>query len=274
MKGIRGFVTQVTRISHSLTKISFRLSQSLFYQPGQSIFIELVTSENKNKRKQVYTLCGAPEEAYRTNHYEILAESHPVTGMVEGLGKVRAGDLLKVEGPVGNFAMERVASHDQVVWLATLSGLGPFLSFVRSQQFKRLKANRIVLLVDVIHERDLIYREVFESKGITVIPCVAQPQDWVDGFWGKVNALLKSGRFRVNFGNATFFIAGEETLSSEWVKTLITEKSVAPNKIVREQLLVRLATQREEEGVWVPVELVKEDQKEKKEQYPSLLKAA
>lgn len=274
MKGIRGFVTRVTRVSTTLSKISFRLSQGLVYKPGQSVLLEVCGKKPGAHQKKVYNLCGAPEEAYRTNNYEVLAESHPHTGAIDGLGTVRAGDLLRVEGPLGSLSLERMGPEQPAVWLATPSGLAPFLSFIRSKGFNRMRPNRIVLLVDVIQESDLVYREEFEAKGISVIPCITRPRDWVDGFWGKANALLKGGRFRVSFSEATFFISSEDALATELVKTLITEKGVAPDRIVREHLMVRLNKNAEGEAVWVPVELVEEDQKDKKILYPSLLKAA
>lgn len=232
---MRGLVTSVTRVSSTLSKVQVRLSHGLKYHPGQSIWISPVSTRFMGGGVTgFYQLCGCPELALRSNTYEFLVETNPVLGLLRGLGKVRPGDFLKIEGPFGSFWPLSARPEEHVVWIASPEKLGPMLACVQSNSFQRIRPRKILLLVEVPSEDQLPYREIFESKGVTVIPCVQNPSEWVDGFWGKITSLMKSEKFRLEFKTARFFISGAAPLVQEVWQFLVYEKGVSPNRLVQE----------------------------------------
>jgi len=188
-KIMRALVTSVANVSPTLKKITFRLSQGLNYEPGQSVRIG----------GKLYALCSCPEEAVRTNSYEILVEKQPLGSPKEEIELMREGDFLKVEGPFGEFFPLRAQPFEEIIWLATPSQLGAFLSSIRSKKFLRLRPIKILLIVEVTDEREFPFRELFEANGVSVITCVTQPFHWVEGFWGKMSDFVKSKRLNLDF---------------------------------------------------------------------------
>ncbi|NBX92430.1 MAG: hypothetical protein EB078_09800 [Proteobacteria bacterium] len=275
-KGIRGFVTQVTPVSSALTKVTFRLSEGLKYQPGQSVWLEVTRSYGSAVASQRFALCGDPVQAIRTNSYEVLAHSHSANGVLCGLGKIKVGDLLRVEGPVGSFNIADTQSSEDVVWLATPSGLGPFLAFIQSESFQKNRPKRTLLLVEAYRETEIAFQALFESKGVTVIPCVTQPDEWIQGFWGKAISLLKSKKFQLDFSRARFFVSAGEGVSEEVVKMLTEEKGVRREQIAKDILHARLTSSQNQAGLWIPVELVTEEENEEllQQDYPEISRAA
>ncbi|NDG26447.1 MAG: hypothetical protein EB120_04640 [Proteobacteria bacterium] len=174
-KGIRGFVTQVTPVSSALTKVTFRLSEGLKYQPGQSVWLEVTRSYGSAVASQRFALCGDPVQAIRTNSYE-----------------------------------------------------------------------------------------------------VTQPDEWIQGFWGKAISLLKSKKFQLDFSRARFFVSAGEGVSEEVVKMLTEEKGVRREQIAKDILHARLTSSQNQAGLWIPVELVTEEENEEllQQDYPEISRAA
>ncbi len=235
-KGIRGLVTSVIRVSPHLIRISFRLSQGLRYFPGQSVWMYRAEQNDAGSLEPCFQLCGCPELAYRTNHYEVLAETAFYRDSVRGLGRVKMGDLIQVKGPFGQFWPLAARPETNVVWIATPQLLGPYLACVQSRNFEKVRPRKIVLLIEVKTEQEIPERKLFESKGVTVIPCITQPQNWVDGFWGRLIDLIKSDRFKLPFHDARFFVSTDPQLSGELWNCLVYEKGVNPAQITEESV--------------------------------------
>ncbi|NBX75248.1 MAG: hypothetical protein EBQ92_01680 [Proteobacteria bacterium] len=221
---MRGLVTSVTRVSPTVSKIQVRLSNGLKYFPGQSIWISPLSERLiGGGLTGFYHLCGCPETALRTNQYEFLAETNPLLDLVRGLGKVKVGDFLKVEGPIGSFWPLSARSGETLVWIASPAKLGPFLSCVQSQNFQRIRPRKIVLLMEMQNEETFAFREVFESRGIRVIQ------------WGKLPEILRGDWIRLDFRNSRFFISAEKPMLRDLWSLLSHEKQVPNRQILHEE---------------------------------------
>ncbi len=229
-QAMRGLVTSVTRVSPTVSKIQVRLSFGLKYFPGQSIWISPLSERLiGGGLTGFYHLCGCPETALRTNQYEFLAETNPLLGLIRGLGIVKVGDFLKVEGPIGAFWPLSARPEQNLVWVASPAKLGPFLACVQSQNFQRIRPKNIVLLVEMHSEETFSFREIFESRGVKVV------------HWGKVSDLLKSDWVRLDFRNSRFFISTEKPLLRELWSLLINEKQVSNDQILHEEKVLNHA---------------------------------
>lgn len=213
-KAMRGLVTSVTRVSSTLSKIQVRLSHGLKYFPGQSIWISPLSERLMGGGLTgFYQLCGCPEKALRSNQYEFLAETNPVLNLIRGLGKVKPGDFLKVEGPFGSFWPLSARPDDFIIWIASPEKLGPFLACVQSKNFQRIRPQRIILLVEATSEETVPFLDEFESRGVVV-----RRFNW--------------DRVEMDIKRARFFISAEKPLLREVWSTLVHEKGVSAEQII------------------------------------------
>lgn len=220
-RGIRGLVTEVNYVSSDLVKVGFRLSVGLKYHPGQGVLIN----------NQLHLLSGSPEESLKTNQYEILVNPELLNlGSGTSLG-FHPAQIIQVEGPVGSFWPLSARPHQDVVWVCNVQGLAPFLAAVRSAAFRRIRPPKIVLIVEVAEEEELPFRDIFEAHNVVVIPCVTHPTRWVDGFWGRVEDLFRSSRFRLDFERAKFFLSIPEETKGKLLSILLSEKRVAVSNV-------------------------------------------
>jgi len=227
---MRGLVTSVTRVSPTLSKIQVRLSQGLKYFPGQSIWISPLSERlMSGGLTGFYHLSGCPDTALRTNQYEFLAETNPILGLIRGLGNVRVGDFLKVEGPIGSFWPLSARPEENIIWIASPAKLGPFLACVQSKNFQRVRPKKIVLLMEMSSKEQFSFREIFESQGVKVV------------LWGEVNELLRNDWVRLDFKNSRFFISAEKPLLRDLWSTLVNEKQVANRQVLYEERLLTQA---------------------------------
>lgn len=227
---LRGIITSTKRVAPTLLLVRFRLSQGLKYFPGQSIWF----SSLQSKGFCSFQLSGCPTDSLRTNSYEVLMETRFQSDEILGFGKVKVGTLFLAKGPFGKFWPLGARPDQPLVWIASAKKLGPYLACVQSQSFRRIRPRQILLLVEMDSENELPFRDFFESQGITVIPCVAQPQSWIDGFWGRIADLLKHKRFKLDFQQARFFVSMAPSQAVEVWNTLTKDKAIDPSQITEE----------------------------------------
>lgn len=228
----RGLVTSVTKVSAHLVRITLRVSRGLKYHPGQWIRLAHNVTELRRGEFTSFQLSSCPTQALRTNQYEVFAETGLLPQFVKGLGRVRVGDLLWLEGPFGNFWPLSARPHEQVVWVATPASIGPFLSCIRSQNFEKMRPRKILLIVQVSREDEMPWRKCFESKGVTVLPCVEYPSEWIEGFWGSVLGLFNHSALKLDFSKCRFFLSLENSTNQEVFQALVEKKRVSVNQIV------------------------------------------
>lgn len=115
--------------------------------------------------------------------FEILYDVFPKGELTPRLARLVAGDQLLVTEPFGSF----VDRPGPAVWIATGTGVAPFVSMARTTG----GAGRT--LVQGSRAPDgLYYRELFESCGLEAyIPCCSRVQG-VGTFAGRVTAWLQS----------------------------------------------------------------------------------
>lgn len=227
---LRGIITSTKRVGPTLLLVRFRLSHGFKYFPGQSIWF----SSLQSKSYCSFQLSGCPTDSLRTNSYEVLMETRFHSDEVPGFGKVKEGTLFLAKGPFGKFWPLSAKRDQPLVWIASAKKLGPYLACVQSQSFRRIRPRQILLLIEMESESELPFREFFESQGITVIPCVSQPQGWIDGFWGKVTDLIKHKRFKLDFHQARFFISMIPSQTAEIWDVLVKTKQIDPSQITEE----------------------------------------
>lgn len=168
------------------------------FVPGQYATLGVVTPEKHYER--AYSIVSAPHEKL----LEFFVELVPQGDVTPRLYPCHVGDeftLRKVAK--GRFTLDTTSGRTNHLLLATVTGVAPFVSFVRSlyRQWKDTKfqgEHKLFLLDGASRSRELGYREELkrfaaEVPWLTYVPTVSRP--WEDKSWrgetGRVDDLLR-----------------------------------------------------------------------------------
>ncbi|MGD9308996.1 MAG: FAD-binding oxidoreductase [Desulfosarcina sp.] len=114
---------------------------------------------------------------------------------------VEIGSALSVSGPHGHFIFQ--GSVNPVVFVATGTGVAPFVAFLRS-------GVRDALLLHGADTADqLIYRALLQSGLRSYVPCISRPQGNDDGFHGRVTRYLQE---QLKSGIYDFYLCGRRAM--------------------------------------------------------------
>lgn len=100
-------------------------------------------------------------------------------------GQAKANDLLRLEIPKGTFFLRNHPSIDNLVFLATGTGIAPIKSILESQtnQRKLNQFNRIIVLWGMKHEKDVFWRpNLARVEFMPVLSRESQPKRYVQEF--------------------------------------------------------------------------------------------
>ena len=125
-----------------------------------------------------YSLVNGPDEAL----LEFYSLSVPVGSLSEKLRQLKLGDSVWVEEKAGGFLTLSETQPGRHLWLlATGTGLGPFLSILKTKEVWQ-KFEKIILVHAVRYFADLSYRDLLESwrqirgAAFTYVPFISREQ--------------------------------------------------------------------------------------------------
>ncbi len=115
-------VNGVTEITPGYFTVSFEKKYDFI--PGQVVAVSL----NEKDDPRLYSICSGNKE----NEMRILFDVKPDGLLTPPLSQVNVGDVLLVSEPFGKF----VSSGQKEWWIATGTGIAPFISMLQSNQSK------------------------------------------------------------------------------------------------------------------------------------------
>lgn len=124
-----------------------------------------------------YSICSAPGLAY-VELYVSLSEPWPTKGMAVGLGE-----------PSGELTLDEVPDEARLIFVASGSGVSPFVSMLRAHPQRRAHST---LIEGARTEQELAFREELDAMhGLIYRPTLTQPgDDWL-GLRGRVQVWLE-----------------------------------------------------------------------------------
>lgn len=185
-------------VTHTPTVKSF----FLHFPPGQTMpfvagqFVMSIVPRDGKPVKKPYSIASSPYE---------LADGYIELGIkkVEGgfmsthFHNLKEGDILKMDGPYGKFVMKHADSADEVIFVATGTGITPLRSMFR--QMLKIDGHKkpISMILGVRYENELLYdKEMYELErqypNFKFIPTVSRPTDAWKGERKYVQDLLVS----------------------------------------------------------------------------------
>ena len=169
------------------------------FVPGQFVNLGLDLAGERVKRS--YSLASAPGEPG-----EFYLAHVPGGVLTSPLFELQVGDKLWIDDrALGFFTLDHVPEANHLWLLATGTGLGPFLSMLRTEQVWR-RFSRIVLVHGVRQIAHLGYAELLsglardKASQFTYLPAITREAPPAGGLAGRLPQLVASGLLEQSAG--------------------------------------------------------------------------
>ena len=168
------------------------------YRSGQYATLGIVTPEKHHERP--YSIVSAPHEKYLEFFFELV----PHGQLTPRLHAAKVGDAITLrKSGRGNFTLDLAVGRPNHFLIATVTGVAPYISYVRSlhHEWKTTKRNdvpRLFILEGASRSWEMGYSEELDSLSqevpwLTYVPTVSRP--WEDETWrgetGRVDDVIR-----------------------------------------------------------------------------------
>lgn len=133
------------------------------YQPGQFGRIGLPIGADNAPIMRPYSFVSVPQDDYLEFYYSVVLEGE----LTPHLPPLKAGDEIFINQKVNGYLVLAEVPAARDLWLlSTGTGIGPFISILKSQE-PWARFSNVVLVHAVRYEGDLSYQEDIEAIGAT-----------------------------------------------------------------------------------------------------------
>ncbi len=176
-------------LTKDLLLLTVRPTQAFPFQPGQYVKVGLAGVKRR------YSIVSAPHEEV----LEFCIERVPGGAMTARLWTLQRGDVVAVRAkPKGKLRLDlRFPAH---LMVATVTGIGPFISMVRSYLHQGGQGHSFYILHGASYHDELVYRAELERLAarhpnrVTYVPALSRPAEARSARWtgetGRVSGLL------------------------------------------------------------------------------------
>ncbi len=167
----KGVVTKIEDIGNGVKVFTLGTKERMNFVPGQYALLSTLD----HHIKKPFTIYSSPTQ----NELEFCIKN--VGALTGKMHKLEVGEEMIVSGPYGKFTFDEKVNED-VVFVASGTGIAPFISSIRYAMHKNLK-NNIILFYTSKTVDEIIAREELEAlheKKIHVVFTVTRdsPADW------------------------------------------------------------------------------------------------
>lgn len=210
--------------------IRVRTSQRLDFEPGQ--YATLAVRDDGKMIERPYSIVSSPFES----DLEFFIELVPAGRLTPRLYELRAGDQLYVRRKArGRMGLHRGSDRQQHLMVATVTGVAPFVSMVRTLRLqddgKALpELSNVYLLQGASRSWEFGYDQELEELArnadwFRYIPTISRPLEdpgW-KGLLGRVHehVALSMERFGCNCDNTVAYLAGHPGMVEQAKTTLV-----------------------------------------------------
>ena len=194
-------------------------SAAFHFAPGQYATLGVHTPTKHIERP--YSIVSAPHEDF----LEFFLELVPHGELTPWLCKLQVGDTLTCRRVAkGRFTLETKKGHTNRLLLCTVTGIAPFVSYVRSlhrDSKNSVIQHRLFLIEGASHSWEFAYREEMEKLTVevpwlTYIPTISRPWDEPEwhGETGRVEDLIRkyTDIWALGGQNTTAYLCGHPTM--------------------------------------------------------------
>ena len=204
----------------------------LQFRPGQYLIFRVPGLEQVIRRS--YSISSSPLDS---GHFEICVRAVSGGYCSNYIHRLRPGASIQVEGPYGNFALERDSSRE-ILMVATGTGISPIKSMIL-HLLEQKSPRRIRLFFGLRNVSDLFYLDLFReianrhpSFEPTIILSQPHLERW-DGPRGRVTDLIRQSITEQDGQWSEAYLCGGRPMIDE-VKSLLLEKGFGAEHIHHE----------------------------------------
>lgn len=160
-------------------KLVFEPGTIFEFDPGQFVNTMAPSSEDKNKIiKRPYSIASAP---FQKGYIDLVWKRVEGGFMTNYLWKLKEGDVLPVQGPLGRFTLKTPLPR-RIAFVATGTGIAPFRAMIH-QLLKDGTNRELWLIFGNRYETDILYDEEWKALAVKhsnfhYVPAVSRPQAW------------------------------------------------------------------------------------------------
>ncbi len=208
------------------------------FQPGQYVALALPGSAERPAHypaeenvppadkliKRAYSIGSSPDSSGVLEFYIALL---PQGALTARLASLRAGDRIFMAPKItGTFTLEGTPGESNLVFVATGTGIAPFMSMIRTPA-TWTAGRQITLVHGVRYESDLAYREeVLErarSASLSYFGIVSRAGNEWQGRRGHVQSLFKDGTIPLDPQRDHVFLCGNPAMIDEMETLLLSQ---------------------------------------------------
>jgi ferredoxin--NADP+ reductase len=227
-------------ISANLAILRFRVAERPSFTAGQYATLGFAVDSEVVERP--YSIVSSPHEPF----LEFFIELVPGGNFTPKLWKLKLGSTILVRRRmVGQFTLDPGATHH--LMLATVTGVAPFVSILRTQQIDRERGatsnHQFVVIHGASHSADFgPYRSELEALSragwLTYIPTVSRP--WAEPNWegetGRIEDIMRKYADRLGFdhSNSIAYACGHPQMVAN-VKAILARARFRKDQIKEEK---------------------------------------
>jgi ferredoxin--NADP+ reductase len=203
--------------AQDLWSIRVRPEKPLVFQAGQ--YATLACNDGRRLLERPYSIVSSPLET----EIEFFFELVPHGGLTPALRKMQVGETLLMRRQAkGRFTFDKTSGHKNHFLVATVTGVAPFVSMVRTLALEgrngRPDGHQVLVLQAASRSWEFAYREELEalarqSSWFKYVPTVSRP--WEDPSWkgevGRAEDLLRKylDAFGLEPSSTTTYLCGQ-----------------------------------------------------------------
>jgi ferredoxin--NADP+ reductase len=227
-------------VSGSLAILRFRVAEPLSFTAGQYATIGIAINSEVVERP--YSIVSSPHEPF----LEFFIELVPGGDITPKLWELKLGSTLLVRRRiVGQFTLDTTVTHH--LMLATVTGVAPFVSILRTEQIERQRGaisnHQFVVIHGASQSADFgTYRSELEDLSragwLTYIPTVSRP--WTEPGWkgetGRIEDIMRKHADQLGFDhtNSVAYACGHPQMVAN-VKDMLARARFHKDQIKEEK---------------------------------------
>ena len=227
-------------VSQNLAILRFRVAERLSFTAGQYATISIAVDGDLVERP--YSIVSSPHEPF----IEFFIELVPGGNITPKLWELKLGSTILVRRRiVGQFTLDKGVTHH--LMLATVTGVAPFVSILRTQQIDLERGatsnHRFVVIHGASQSADFgPYRSELEELSragwLTYIPTVSRP--WAEPSWegetGRIEDIMRKHTDQLGFdhSNSVAYACGHPQMVAN-VKEILARARFRKDQIKEEK---------------------------------------
>lgn len=197
---------------------SFRLFRhpKFNFKPGHCLRITLTINEKEESK--YYSISSNPT----LNEFLEFTQKLTETKFSNKLDNLKKGDLVKIDGPYGNFTFE--GEFEEVAMLSGGVGITPCISMIMYCIDKKINTN-IVVLYSNRTEADILFKKELDqiekaNPNIKIVYTLTRANAHWNGYSGRIDKEMILSEI-TDFSNRIFFLCGPPSFVSCMEKVLV-----------------------------------------------------